>query len=191
MYQIQVHRVQRAAFITNPARGWGCRVQAAARGTCRRLRIETSTASPRAKYYRLMRGIGQPQPVGVGGWLVILCGVLLVWQPLNLAVSAASVLDALAFRGLPVALVLGARLLVAALGIAAGLALLSRRSGAVFLAKTAVIASAATDAFVYSTPYYPSNRLPGDTIWYIAASLAYHGVLLGYLFQSARVRNTY
>jgi hypothetical protein len=80
---------------------------------------------------------------------------------------------------------------VAAAGIAAGLALLARRPAAVTLAKTAIIASAATDLFVYTTPYYPSNRLPGDTVWYVAATVVYHGALLGYLVRSARVRNTY
>jgi hypothetical protein len=37
----------------------------------------------------------------------------------------------------------------------------------------------------------PSNRLPGDTIWYIALSLLYHGAWLLYLVRSTRVRNTY
>ena len=94
-------------------------------------------------------------------------------------------------RGLPLALVLMLRLLVTALGIAAGLALLARRGAAVALAKTALVASAATDLFVYLTPFYPNNRLPGDTVWYVAASLLYHGVWLAYLFRSTRVRNTY
>lgn len=127
----------------------------------------------------------------MGGWLLVLCALLLVWHPLNLALAASSVVDALPLRGLPLALVLIVRLLVTALGIGAGLALLARRPGAVPLARVAVITSAAVDLFVYSTPYYPSNRLPGDTLWYIAVTLVYHGVLLGYLFRSARVRNTY
>jgi hypothetical protein len=127
----------------------------------------------------------------VRGWLLVLCALLLIWHPLSLALAASSVLDALAIRGLSLALVLALRLLVTALGIAAGLALLARRAGAVLLAKVALVASAATDVFVYSTPYYPSNRLPGDTVWLIAASLAYHGVWLAYLFRSIRVRNTY
>src|SRR5262249_30744708 len=105
--------------------------------------------------------------------------------------AASSVLDRLPTRGLPLALVLLLRLLVTALGIAAGLALLARRGGAVALAKTALLASAATDLFVYLTPFYPNNRLPGDTVWYVAVSLAYHGVWLAYLLRSARVRNTY
>jgi hypothetical protein len=131
------------------------------------------------------------RPGGVRGWLLVLCALLLIWHPLSLALAASSALDALAIRGLSLALVLALRLLVTALGIAAGLALLARRAGAVLLAKVAIVASAATDVFVYSTPYYPSNRLPGDTVWLIAASLAYHGVWLAYLFRSIRVRNTY
>jgi hypothetical protein len=138
---------------------------------------------------------GQPERIerlaGVRGWLLVLCALLLVWEPLSLGLAASSVLDTLALRGLSLALVLTLRLLAAAIGIAAGLALLARRAGAVGLAKIALVASAATDLFVYSTPFYPTNRLPGDTRWFIAASLAYHGVWLAYLFRSARVRNTY
>jgi hypothetical protein len=130
-------------------------------------------------------------PAGVRGWLLVLCALLLVWQPLSLGLAASSVLDALPVRGLPLALVLMLRLAVAAFGIGAGLALFALRPGAVTMAKAAILASAATDVFVYSTAYYPSNRLPGDTVWYIAGSLAYHGVLLGYLLRSTRVRNTY
>lgn len=128
---------------------------------------------------------------GVGGWLLVLCALLLVWHPLSLGLVASSTLDRLPVRGLPFALALLLRLLVTALGIAAGLALLTRRGAAVALAKTALVASAATDLFVYLTPYYPNNRLPGDTVWYVAASLAYHGVWLAYLFRSSRVRDTY
>jgi uncharacterized membrane protein len=127
----------------------------------------------------------------VRGWLLVLCALLLVWHPLSLGLTASSVLDRLPVRGLPFALVLMLRLLVTALGIAAGLALLARRGAAVALAKTALIASAATDLFVYLTPFYPNNRLPGDTVWYVAASLTYHGIWLAYLFRSSRVRDTY
>jgi len=142
-----------------------------------------------------VRDAGQPRPidgpVGVRGWLAVVCALLLVWQPIDLGLAASSVLDALPLRGLPLALVLSLRLLVVALGIAAGIALIGRRAGAVGLAKSAVAASAITDLFVYLTPYYPSNRLPGDTMWYVAVSLSYHGALLAYLYRSARVRHTF
>jgi len=131
------------------------------------------------------------RPPSVGGWLLVLCVLLLVWHPLSLGLAASSMLDRLSVRGLPMALVLMLRLLVTALGIAAGLALLARRGAAVALAKTALVASAATDLFVYLTPFYPNNRLPGDTLWYVLASLAYHSVWLAYLFRSSRVRDTY
>jgi hypothetical protein len=117
--------------------------------------------------------------------------LLLFWHPLNFAVAAASVLEALPLRGTPLALVLAARLLVTATGIAAGIALLALRPAAVTLAIIALALSAAADLFVYTTSYMPSNRLPGDTGWYIALSLLYHGAWLLYLVRSVRVRNTY
>jgi hypothetical protein len=130
-------------------------------------------------------------PSGVGGWLTLLCRLLIVFQPLSLAVTASSALDALAVRGAPVAAVLVLRLLVAALGVAAGRALQGLKPGAVALARAAVAASAATDLFVYTTPYFPNNRPPGDTVWYAGASLTIHAAWMMYLFRSRRVRNTY
>lgn len=128
---------------------------------------------------------------GVGGWLLVLCVLLLVGQPLSLGVMASSALDALPSRGLPLAIVLVVRVVVAGLGIGAGLALVGRRAGAVTLAKASLLMSAATDVFVYTTPYVPNNRLPGDTSLLVVASLAYYGVWLVYLVRSRRVRNTF
>jgi hypothetical protein len=128
---------------------------------------------------------------GVGGWLLVLCALLLVWHPLSFSLVAAHALEALPLRGTPLALVLAGRLLVTALGIAAGISLLARRPAAVTLAVVALATSAVADLFVYSTPYMPSNRLPGETIWFIAGSLLYHGAWLLYLVRSARVRQTY
>lgn len=130
-------------------------------------------------------------PRGVGGWLLVLCALLIVGQPLTLGLVASGVLDALPVRGLPLALVLLARVLVTSFGIGAGLALVNRRPAAVTLAKASLAASAATDLFVYATPYFPSNRLPGETPLYAAASLAYYAAWMVYLFRSERVRHTY
>jgi hypothetical protein len=88
-------------------------------------------------------------------------------------------------------MILIVRLLVVAVGIAAGRALQSLRPAAVTFAKTALLLSAATDVFVYTTPYFPSNRPPGDTPLYVLASLAYHGLWLAYLQRSRRVRATF
>ena len=134
---------------------------------------------------------GRPSPTGVGGWLLLLCRLLVVFQPLSLAVTASGALNALFVRGAPVAIVLVLRLLVVALGVAAGLALQGRRPGAVMLTKVALVMSAATDVLVYTTPYFPNNRAPGDTMLVVVASVAYHTAWLTYLVRSRRVRNTF
>ena len=112
-----------------------------------------------------------------------------MWQPVTLGLAAASAIEALPIRGLPLALVLSLRLLAAAVGIAAGLALVSRRPGGVTLAKAALIVSALSDLVVYSTPWFPSNRLPGTTPFYVMVSMTYHAAWLIYLYRSKRVRS--
>jgi hypothetical protein len=134
---------------------------------------------------------GHAGPAGVGGWLIVFCLLLLVWQPISLGLVASSVLDALPVRGAPLAVLLLIRLLVTSLGISAGLSLLGRRAYAPALAKASLVASAATDTFVYATSFFPSNRLPGETPIVLAASLAYYAIWLTYLIRSRRVRNTY
>lgn len=125
---------------------------------------------------------------GVGGWLLLLCRLLVVFHPLSLAVTAAGALGAVSTRGTAIALILILRLVVIGFGMAAGRALKDMQPGAVTLAKAALLASAATDVFVYTTPYFPNNRPPGDTPLYVAATLAYHGAWLAYLTFSRRVR---
>jgi Ca2+/H+ antiporter len=128
---------------------------------------------------------------GVGGWLLLLCRLLVVFHPLSLAVTASGALGALSVRGTAVASILILRLIVVGFGMAAGRALQHMQPGAVTLAKAALVASAAMDLFVYMTPYFPNNRVPGDTPLYVAATLAYHGAWLLYLTRSTRVRATY
>ena len=133
----------------------------------------------------------KPVKPEIGGWLLVLCLLLLIWQPLSLGLVASSMLDALASGGLPAVLILLTRLIVTGFGIAAGLALLGRRPGAVTLAKVSLALSAATDVFVYTTPFFPSNRAPGETPVYIAVSVTYSIVWIVYLFRSKRVRETF
>jgi hypothetical protein len=132
-----------------------------------------------------------PEPRRVGGWLMLLCRLLILFQPLNLAIVASSAIGAISVRGAPVVAVLVLRLLVTALGVAAGRALQQLQPGAITLAKVAIVASALTDLFVYTTPFFPNNRMPGDTMLVAGASLAIHGAWLIYLFRSRRVRNTF
>jgi hypothetical protein len=132
-----------------------------------------------------------PFPPRAGGWLLVLCRLLIVFHPLSLAVTASSVMNALFLRGAPVAILLLLRLAVVAFGVAAGRMLQNLRPGAVEIARLALLASAALDVFVYTTPYFPSNRMPGDTKFYVIASLAYHFAWIAYLARSKRVRATF
>jgi hypothetical protein len=122
--------------------------------------------------------------------LLILCLLLMLVQPVNVGLTAARALDRLAFRGLPAVFVLLLRLLAAALGVGAGRSLLARRSGAVKLAKAALVAGAAADLVVYLTPYFPGNRAPGETPVLVALSLMYYSAWWLYLSRSRRVRET-
>ncbi len=124
---------------------------------------------------------------GVTGWLRLLCGLLMWWEPIAFAMVAASAFNAISVRGLPVVLVLLARTLAAALCFAAGRALQDRRPSGPALARVALLLSGATHVFAYVTPYFPSNRMPGDTPLYVAATFAYYGGWLVYLSRSRQV----
>ena len=134
---------------------------------------------------------GDQQKQGIRGWLLLLCLLLLVGHPVSLALGLSAALGALPIRGLSLALVIVARILVAAVGIGAGIALLGVRPGAVRLAQWSLGLSAAMDTFVDTTSFYPRNRLPGTTPLVVAASLAYYTIWLVYLVRSRRVRHTY
>jgi hypothetical protein len=125
------------------------------------------------------------------GWLGLLSRVLILWEPLSLGLVGSSALRSLAVRGLPLALVLLGKVVVAAVGVAAGLALWTHRPGAVTLARASLLLSAAADVFVYSTPYFPNNRPPGDSTLILAASLLWYGIWLMYLWRSKRVRQIF
>ena len=130
-------------------------------------------------------------PEGIGGWLLVLCALLIVWQPMILAIAVSGVLRSILLRGFPAFAVLGLRLAVTALGAGAGMALAFRRESAVTMTKVSLAASAATDLFVLLTPYFPGNRVPGDEPYYAAAILLNCAVWMTYLLRSRRVRHTF
>jgi len=130
-------------------------------------------------------------PEGVRGWLLVLVAVFLIWEPVEYGVLASTSLPMFTVRGPSLLWVLTLKLLVVALGMAAGIALAGISPAAVPLARTAAVLFAATDLFVYATPYLPNNRMPGDTPIYIAVSLAFWAAWFVYLLRSRRVRNTY
>ena len=121
----------------------------------------------------------------------MLCGLLLIWQPIATGLVTSSALDSLVIWGVPMALIMVLRILVTGFGVAAGLALLGRRPGAVGMAMVSLVASAASDLIVYLTPYFPNHRAPGETPLYVLVSLAYGAVWMIYLIRSKRVHRTF
>jgi hypothetical protein len=123
--------------------------------------------------------------------LLLLVLLLLFGHPVHAAVTAASALGALSVRGLPLVILLVARLLVTGIGVAAGIALAGRRTGAPVLAQAALWLSALVVLVTYLTPYFPNNRMPGDTPFYVAGSLIYHAAWILYLRYSRLVRQLF
>jgi hypothetical protein len=130
-------------------------------------------------------------PSGLAGWLLILSRLLIVYQPVSLAISASAALDSYPTRGPKVLVAVAIRVSVTGVCVAAGMALTNLSPSALSLTRVALVLSAASDIFILTTPYYPNNRPPGDTPYYVAASVLYHGAWLVYLARSARVRNTF
>ena len=118
------------------------------------------------------------------GWLWLLAGYLAVWQPITFAIVASQWLGALAVRGWPLGLLLAARLVSVAVGVAAVRSLVARHPAATTLARAALVLTLAVDLFVYGTSIAPNNRMPGDTVWYVAWTLLWNGAWLVYLALS-------
>lgn len=133
----------------------------------------------------------EPDPGStIGGWLLALCGYLAVWQPLNLAAVAAESIAALPIRGWPLGALLALRVAITAIGLGAVLAIFDRKPGALPLAMAALLLSGGMELFVYATSFFPNNRLPGTTPFYMAWTVLFHGGWLLYLWRSTRVRRT-
>lgn len=128
---------------------------------------------------------------GAGGFLLVLCVLLIVWDPIQLALTASAALPSLDIRGPMLGLVIVARVLVAAFGLAAGLALLTGRRAALIMVRLSIVITAAMQTFVYLTPFFPNNRAPGVEWIGAALSVLYAVGWLLYLARSDRVRNTF
>ena len=123
------------------------------------------------------------------GWLLLLCVVLLVWQPLSFAVEAASTLPTLGMRGSAAVLELAFYAFVAAVSAAAGWALWQSSPAGRSLAAVAIslVTVAGVQGLYWSV--LPSNVFPADRLP-IAALIVAHGMAwLIYLRRSRRFRS--
>lgn len=113
--------------------------------------------------------------------------LLMIGEPMFLAVSASGAFNAVAVRGTPVALVIVARLASTAVCAAAGRAVLDGRPVGRSLASLGLALSCAVQVFAVLTPFFPSNRPPGFGPLYVAALVLYYGGWLLYARRSRRL----
>ena len=122
------------------------------------------------------------------GWLLLLCAVLLVWQPLTFAVEAASTLQTLGMRGPAGAIELIAHAVVAAVGIAAGWALWQSSPAGPVLARIAIAAAGLSGVQSLYWSVLPSSVFPSDRLPLAALTVAHAGAWLVYLRRSKRIQ---
>ena len=109
------------------------------------------------------------------GWPIRILGLLLtMWEPIAFAVVAGDAFNAIAVRGVPVILVLAARLMTTLGCVVAGRALADRKPGALSIARVALISSAFVQIYAATSRYFPSNRPPEQTAVYVGWTIVYY-----------------
>jgi hypothetical protein len=98
------------------------------------------------------------------GWLLVLCVVLFVWQPLNFSAEVATTLPTLAMRGWPGVLELAVHGLVAAASVAAGWAIWQANPVGPSLALLVLAGSALTGIQSLYWSALPHNTFPADRL---------------------------
>lgn len=121
-------------------------------------------------------------------WLLLLCAVLLVWQPLTFAVEAASTLPTLGLRGVQAVLELVVHGLVAAVSLAAGLALWQESPPGPLLATVAIAAGGVAGVQSLYWSVLPSDVFPSDRLPLAVATVGHAALWLVYLRRSKRIK---
>jgi len=121
-------------------------------------------------------------------WLLLLCAVLTIWQPLSFAVEASSSLGTLGMRGAAGAVELVVHGAVAALSAAAGWALWQSSPGGPKLARVAIVAGAIIGVQSLYATALPSNVFPSDRLPLAMVTVIHAALWIAYLWRSTRIR---
>jgi hypothetical protein len=124
-------------------------------------------------------------------WILLLVFILAIWNPATLALHAASTVWNIGARsGLSLAL-LGARLIITSIGVAAGMALWLRRPGSVWLAKLALMLFCIEAVVRLSSRVDLGTAPPGTRLPLAIFIVLHNGAWYLYLQRSRRVRAIY
>jgi hypothetical protein len=108
----------------------------------------------------------------------LLAILLLVWEPLNLALAASQTVTTLDQRGWLSIVWLLVRLAVTGVGIAAGMLLWQDRPGAIRLARWAIALLLVCAAALWAPPFAPRNLPPGVRGPVVSALVAWYAAWL-------------
>jgi hypothetical protein len=106
--------------------------------------------------------------LGPLAWLIVV--LLLVWNPLSLALVTAAAWPRLAQYGTWAWLLLGVRIAVVVAGLVAARALLDRDARGPRAAALSLYGQALVGLVVALTPYFPSNQVPSARWWWLAGA---------------------
>ncbi len=120
------------------------------------------------------------------GWLLVLCFLLCVWEPLSLALSASSSIDAITLGQPGRAAFLAFRILVAGVGVAAGIAIWNCRTHGLTLAKTTLGLSAASAIIRYT--WFPGNAPPDLRLPLASLLVGIDAAWYAYLIRSRKAQ---
>jgi hypothetical protein len=127
----------------------------------------------------------------VRGWLLLLCILLVVWNPATLAlVAAAHIATGLPRESVGIALLAG-RLFATSVGVAAGISLWNLQPGSVRLAKISLVLSSVEVAFRMASRSGLTEAPPGTRLPMALLTIAFNAGWYGYLAKSRRVRALY
>jgi hypothetical protein len=127
----------------------------------------------------------------VRGWLLLLCVLLAIVNPAALAVVAAWRVGSGVGPSPLVLTLLAIRLVVTSVGVAGGMALWHKRTGAVQLAKASLVLSAIEATGRLSTRVGLSETPPGSRLPTAIAVILFNAAWYFYLEKSRRVQATY
>ena len=127
----------------------------------------------------------------MGGWLLLLCAILTVWNPLALALRLSAVASNLAAMSTPALISFGVRFALTSLGVSAGISLFMRRPWAVSLTKMTLVLFCIEAGARLSTRSGLSEAPPGTRLPLAVLLVAHNAAWYAYLQKSRRVRELF